>query len=601
MPNPLSTIALALALSAGTLQVANAAVAVLTNRSGAAVRVTITSEAGSRREHTIDQGDSLPLFSDSPLTATYTGGAGPVSERLVADTLYWFAPFEQAGRTGVDLRRIGLAAERPAGPIEADWRRGAGRRTAAVQVLLCVDDEEPARESVWRERLSKRLQQASDILEAHSGVRFEPVGFSQWRSDDSLTQFERSLAEFEAGVTPPPGVLAIGFTSQYRVVPGRQHLGGTRGPLRRHILLREWSPRVGEAERLELLVHELGHYLGAAHSVEPDSVMRPVLGDNPVRLKEWKIRFDPLNTLAVAMIGEEVRRRGVREVSAVSPARRRRLAQVYATLNGLAPDDPTAARMLALVGGKAGANADDAVRPAERLAAAAARVVQEVTRAAAANGKLPPSQRLAGGELTDRLIRAGAAATNDPRAFVVGIAVALDDVGGMRINPRTRGLVDQIESERDRRLRLNVLGRPTARERDDTLKHFVVSAGLAATLGETEAHGWGVAKELADAARRGGSGFSFADLAADRAGVRFAKAVVTGQAPLEAMAAGFRIENYVPSLEGLEEGIELSKFVEEYGGTDKPRYEAEVNAIDARIDALLPYAMLRLPIPIDIE
>ncbi|MEQ8847646.1 matrixin family metalloprotease [Botrimarina sp.] len=599
MPRSETAVFLLLAATLAHTSSADAAVAVLSNRSGAPVSITVVSDSGQRTSHTIERGDSLPLFSNSPLTVAYQGGAGPVSERLVADTLYWFAGFEQAGREGLDLRRIGLTGERPAGPDDADWRRGAGNQSQTVPVLLCVDEEEPVREAVWRERLAKRLRLASDILEAHSGVRFVPAGAAQWESDDALTEFERSLTEFEAAVEPPPATLAIGFTSQYRLKTGRQRLGGTRGPLRDHILLREWNPTVGEAERLELLVHELGHYLGAAHSVEPDSVMRPVLGNRPVRLKDWKIRFDPVNTLAIAMVGEEVRKRGVHEMRAVSAARKARLGQVYATLNGLAPEDPAAARMLAIVGGKQPPpeQAADVVSPAERLAAAAANVVHAVTRAAAANKKQSPEARLSGDDLTDQLIRSAAASTNDPRAFIVGIGVALDDAGGLHAIPRTKKLVEKIESAQDRKMRLNVLGDARVRGRSDTLKHFVISAALAGLVGEAETHAWGVGKELADAARRGGSGFSFADLAADRAGVRFARAVIGGQAPLTALAAGFRVQNYVPPLDGFDEGIPIDQLIDQYGGVGDPRFSARVDAIDDRIDSLPPYAMLRLAIP----
>ena len=78
-------------------------------------------------------------------------------------------------------------------------------------------------------------------------------------------------------------------------------MAGTRGPLHSHILVREWSPQMSEPERLEFLVHELGHFLGASHSPEPDSVMRPVLGDQPGRsARAFRIRFDPVNTLVMS-------------------------------------------------------------------------------------------------------------------------------------------------------------------------------------------------------------------------------------------------------------------------------------------------------------
>jgi hypothetical protein len=59
---------------------------------------------------------------------------------------------------------------------------------------------------------------------------------------------------------------------------------------------------------------------------------------------------------------------------------------------------------------------------------------------------------------------------------------------------------------------------PTLLSRHDTAQHFLVSAALAAWGNESVAQAIGTYKELADA--RHGSGFSFADLAADAAGSR---------------------------------------------------------------------------------
>src|SRR4030095_5617474 len=56
-------------------------------------------------------------------------------------------------------------------------------------------------------------------------------------------------------------------------------------------------------------------------------------------------------------------------------------------------------------------------------------------------------------------------------------------------------------------------------QRDDFPKHFMVSAALAAKAGGPLSDAVGIYKEIEDS--RGGSGFSFNDIAADRAGTRF--------------------------------------------------------------------------------
>ena len=151
------------------------------------------------------------------------------------------------------------------------------------------------------------------MLEKHAGVRLKVVAVGNWDSDDTVTDFFESLGEFERDVKPFPAQLAIGFTSQYQVVQGRTHMAGTRGALHGHILVREWSRQMSEPERLELLVHELGHFLGASHSPEPTSVMRPVLGDRQAVRKGFQVRFDPVNTLIISMVGEELRRRRIQK------------------------------------------------------------------------------------------------------------------------------------------------------------------------------------------------------------------------------------------------------------------------------------------------
>ncbi|QDT69179.1 hypothetical protein MalM25_21070 [Planctomycetes bacterium MalM25] len=585
---------LSLVASLGSLTLpAHAAVTVLSNRTSETVTVRLTSGEGASQTVRLAASESKPFFSTSPLSASYATSSGPRLQPLKADKAYWFVRAASAGRRVLKLNEVGLNGDRPAPPQPGAWLAGSGSRDSTIPVVLCVDEEEPMRREQWQGRLKRRFEEAAAIVRAHSGVRFEVVGYERWQSDNRITRLEQTLAEFERSYSPPDRAVAIGFTSQYRVERGRRRLGGTRGPLRRHVLVKEWSPQVSEPERVELLVHELGHFLGAAHSPEPTSVMRPVLGDRAVRLKGVEVRFDAINTLAIAMVGEEVRRRGVRTLSEISATRQSRLQRIYATLSAITPGEPAAVGLLKRLRGARAS--DEVVSDADRTAAAARIVVSAVTRAASRNAKQPYSQRLAGDALTGRLIQAGAATDADPKALILGLGIALDNLGGLRINPRTRELVEQIESNRDRALRLNVLGQPTAQKRHDTLKHFIVSAALAVVVGEKEADLWGIGKELSDAS--GGSGFSFADLAANRAGVRFARGVTRGAPPVAGLARGCSINSFVPSLAGFEEGIKLSDLLKRFGTQDDPRFKAQIAEIDARIARLPAYSLATIGLP----
>src|SRR4029079_2301628 len=127
----------------------------------------------------------------------------------------------------------------------------------------------------------------------------------------------------------PAAKIAVDFTSQWKMARGRIHMAGTRGPLHAHVLVREGNPQINEAERLEFLIHELGHHLGAAHSPEWQSVMRPVLGDKRAGRSDFKMQFDPVNALAMAMVTEEIRRSNISRVSQLQYATRKRLEQIY--------------------------------------------------------------------------------------------------------------------------------------------------------------------------------------------------------------------------------------------------------------------------------
>ncbi len=86
----------------------------------------------------------------------------------------------------------------------------------------------------------------------------------------------------------------------------------------------------------------------------------------------------------------------------------------------------------------------------------------------------------------------------------------------------------------------------------------------------------------------GGSGFSFADLAADRAGIRFAELALdeNGALRLQKMSADLRQEKtFFPSIAELPEGIPQQVF-DDRGGIESNYYKQYLTIIDQRIDGL---------------
>lgn len=124
--------------------------------------------------------------------------------------------------------------------------------------------------------------------------------------------------------------------------------------------------------------------------------------------------------------------------------------------------------------------------------------------------------------------------------------------------------------------------------RDDLRKHFTLSAAFAAAGGSSVSWGLGEVKELVDAGRAGGSGFSFDDVAADRAGIAFAEqALGAGPRGLSWMLSVMDDEGAVmPSIDGLPSFLSEQEFAARYGDVEDPRYDAQLQEIDGRIAAL---------------
>ncbi len=222
----------------------------------------------------------------------------------------------------------------------------AALTTQTVYVELMVDDEETRLPHLWQTSLAKRLDDANRVLSNYCDVRFELAKFGRWDSDDRVMDLGRSLREFEHEVAPESGNIAIGFSSQYQFKAGRNGLGGTRGPMRGHILIREHAKNIHEPEKLEVLVHELGHFLGAAHSTHPQSVMRPVLGDGRALKRGYRIEFDPQNANILRLVSKEIRERSIRRYWQLSEATLKQLRVEYAQLHADDKTDPAAAAFL---------------------------------------------------------------------------------------------------------------------------------------------------------------------------------------------------------------------------------------------------------------
>jgi hypothetical protein len=131
------------------------------------------------------------------------------------------------------------------------------------------------------------------------------------------------------------------------------------------------------------------------------------------------------------------------------------------------------------------------------------------------------------------------------------------------------------------------LGSMTMRGREDWPRHFCLSAALAVLEHPLVSDAGGLMKEQMDALSRG-SGFSFGDLAADRAGVRFAEAATHSEEAARTVRArianGAIVDDIFPPVADLPENLTVEQFRLTYEGVGSPKYRQAVRDLEARLD-----------------
>jgi len=584
-----STVAIAIVLGMFSTGCVEAGVVVIANRTAKEVAFSVVQPDESVIPHRLPPGDVFPVPVADKVGVAFDTEAGPRRLLLETNSVYYFVDQDEnldlikAAFPEVATRRVPSSA--PERPIRLE-------SVGTIPVMVLVDDNEPAVRRIWEERLRQRFADVSDIFERHCRIRFEVVAVGTWDSDNRILDFEKSLSEFELEVTPTPAKLAVGFTSQYQIPRGRTHLGGTRGALHSHILIREWSQHITKTERLEVLLHELGHYLGASHSLEAISVMRPTLGDRLSHARSFRIGFDPPNTLIMNCVCEALRTRNVSSLWQLHPDAKTRLHGIYNALGETLPEDPAAGHyvhfLYSLPSGKRLPSQPKSLVEATQV------VVRAIGDAAVEHGGEITYE---GDALTEFYVRrAAAAAAALPKdwaakAFLLGLGIGLDDSWVLRSSPLSRGFCARVESLPERTRRLTTLDGPTMHGRKDLMQHFVVSCALASLIGRSGAETAGILKEMRDS--QTGSGFSFVDLSADLAGTTFAEHVADAKLPLATLADSFRIEAYLPEDGDLEEGISWKDFLDQYASAHDDRFLRGQTAIRRRVLTLPGYRLGR--------
>ena len=121
--------------------------------------------------------------------------------------------------------------------------------------------------------------------------------------------------------------------------------------------------------------------------------------------------------------------------------------------------------------------------------------------------------------------------------------------------------------------------------RTDLAQHFLMSAALSARGDATLSDAVGLFKEINDTDH--GSGFSFTDIAADRAGTRFGALATASSGDArrvqQRLAGGISEVDVMPVVSDLPEHMRSEAFRRNFGHVGSPAYQAVMNDIERRI------------------
>ena len=134
---------------------------------------------------------------------------------------------------------------------------------------------------------------------------------------------------------------------------------------------------------------------------------------------------------------------------------------------------------------------------------------------------------------------------------------------------------------------LQVRNGTTLNGRADWPRHFALSSAIAVATHPFVSSASGLLKEELDSLS-GGSGFSFGDLLADRAGIRFANAATrsrdSAQAFAERVATEFQAAVLFPAQAEFPENLNAEKFRQTIGLVGSPRYQELIREMEQRLD-----------------
>ncbi len=574
---------------------AQAAVVVIANYTNVEIAFSIAEPDAKARSHKIGENHVVPVFVTGPADLTFSVNGRATKLRLDPYNAYVFLPDRVAGLRLEGLELPGNALERDHKPELNPIPRDP---PVKVPVTLLVDDCDPRADKLWQAELRKRFDEAAEVIEKASSIRLEFAGFDTWKSDPNAANVSELLTGFENAVKVKEGALAVGYSSRKIDEKVDPEFGVNRGLGGRHILIREWRPKA-EAERVEVLVHFLAQSLGGVGTPDPGSALRAKLADGYLNRPGSILRLDPLNALALNLWADERRREPGVEIKTLSAVNKHRLTRIYKALLKAAPGDALAVGYLNDLGGDVAKDPNPMPKNPDRprvMVAARDELVRKIVKAVSETAKQNAAlgaKALTGDELTALYVKAAAqAAENDKgpemvSAFLVALGVAFDDTGALADAAATADAVKDLETPEDRKARLAVLGNPTLDGRRDLSRRFFLGCATGELLPPAAAENAAVSRATLDLAKP--VGLCMPALAAEFAGIAFARTTQSDPEVLRDVIQKFAAADYLPPFTGLRNGFSAEKFKEVYGDATDARFLAVLAEIRKRVKEMKAY------------
>jgi len=294
---------------------ARAAVVVVHNRTSGVIEVAATSSAATVRSVAPQQVLPVELGTEPAITVrhagqeqTYTAIPDSIVEVVAAGGALAIRP-----RPLVETHRVDLL------PADAP-----SASPTVIPVRLLVSPSAAADEYG---PVAAQIAAASRFFERWAGVRFEVTGTEASQMLAESHDLSRLWRTFRETLDAPPGELWIGLAPA-RANAIKNAIEGELRPLAGHLLLPLAGPHVAESDLQEYVLHGLGHYLGATHAADTQSIFRGTLRGQAAAAA-GEIVVDPLNALILNLVGRQWATVGGGGLPALPAVTRRYLHVLY--------------------------------------------------------------------------------------------------------------------------------------------------------------------------------------------------------------------------------------------------------------------------------